>query len=91
MKAKGISQNGYTEKILGLDLQPTGDTLSRETFRYLLERRGAKQQIVNPSYLKKNSKDCTIRSVVMPKTIPLVSVKRILRDNYTTSPYGTKL
>ena len=91
MKAKGISQNGYTEKILGLDRQPTRDALTSETFRYLLERRGTKQQIVNPSYLKKNSKDCSIRSVVMPKTIRLVSDKRILHDDYTTSPYGTKL
>ena len=28
MKAKGISQNGYTEKILGLDLEPTGGALT---------------------------------------------------------------
>ena len=39
IKAKGISQNGFTENILGMDLQPTGTALTSGTFSHLLENK----------------------------------------------------
>ena len=91
IKAKGISQNGFTENILGMDLQPTGTALASGTFSHLLENKADEVQVVYPFHLKKNSKDCSIHNVMMPKTIRLVYDKRILHDDYTTRAYGTKL
>jgi len=91
IKAKGISQNGYTENILGADLKQTGVALTGETFARLLDNKEDKLQVVYPSHLKKNSKDCSIRSVVLSKTIRPVYDKRILHSDFTTRAYGTKL
>ena len=74
-----------------MDLQPTGTALTSGTFNHLLQNKEDKVQVVYPFHLKKNSKDCSIRNVVMPKTIRLVYDKRILHDDYTTRAYGTKL
>ena len=69
IKAKGISQNGYTENILGAKLKQTGVALTGETFARLLDNKGETVQIIYPSHLKKNSKDCSTRSVVLSKKI----------------------
>ena len=91
IKAKGISQNGFTENILGPDLQQTVVALTGETFTRLLDNKEDKLQIIYPSHLKKNSKDCSIRTVVLSKTILPVYDKRILHSDFTTRAYGTKL
>ena len=80
IKAKRISQNGYTGNILGADLKQTGVALAGETFARLLDNKEDKLQVVYPSHLKKNSKDCSIRSVVLSKTIRPVNDKRILHS-----------
>ena len=91
IRAKRISQNGYTNNILGADLKQTGVALSGETFGRLLDNKEEKLQIVYPSHLKKNSKECSIRSVVLSKKIRPVYDKRILHSDFTTRAYGTKL
>ena len=91
IKAKGISQNGYTENILGPDLQQTGVALTGETFARLLNKKEDKLQVVYPFHLKKNSKDCNIKRIVLSKTIRPVYDKRILHSDFTTRAYGTKL
>ena len=91
IKAKGISQNGFTENILGPDLQQTGVALTGESFARLLDNKEEKLQIIYPSHLKKNSNYCSIRSVVLSKTIRPVYDKRILHSDFTTRAYGTKL
>ena len=79
------------ENIHGLDLQPTGTALTSGTFNNLLQNTEDKVQVVYPFHLKKNSKDCSIRNVIMPKTIRLAYDKRILHDDCTTRAYGTRL
>ena len=91
IKAKGISQNGYTENILGLHLQQTGVALTGETFARLLDNKEEKLQIIYSPHLKKNCKDCSIRSVALSKTIRPVYDKRILHSDFTTRAYGAKL
>jgi len=96
IKAKGISQNGYTENILDwnaehTELVQTGRALTADVFDYLLDNKMDTFQIIYPSHLKKNSKTCSIQSVIMPKTVRLVYDKRVLLPNYSTRPFGTKL
>ena len=89
IKAKGISQNGYTENILDwnaehTELVQTGRALTADVFDYLLDDK-------LDTFPKKNSKTCSIQSVIMPKTVRLVYDKRVLLPNYSTRPFGTKL
>ena len=93
IKAKGISQNGYMENILGADLKQIGVALTGETFARVLGNKEEKLQIVYSSQeeFKKNFKDCSIRTVVLSKTIRPVHDKRILNSEFTTRAYGTKL
>ena len=46
IKAKGISQNRYTENILGADLKQTGVALAGGTFARLLDNKEDKLQVV---------------------------------------------
>ena len=96
IKAKGISQNGYTENILDwnaehTELVQTGRALTADVFDNLLDNKLDTFKIIYPSHLKKNSKTCYIQSVIMPKTVRLVYDKRVLLPNYSTRPFGTTL
>ena len=96
IKAKGISQNGYTENILDwnaehTELVQTRRALTADVFDYLLDNKMDTFQIIYPSHLKKNSKTCNIQSVIMPKTVRLIYDKRVLLSNFSTRPFGTKL
>ncbi len=95
MKAKSITQNGYTEDIVKWNEDKTalvkaGQSLTKETFKKLLENKGDTFQVIYPGCLKKDFKNQTIRSIVVPKTIRLVYDKRILLDDLSTLPFGTK-
>ena len=82
IKAKGISQNGFTENILSPDLQQTGVALTGETFARLLDSKEEKLQIFYPSHLKKNSKHYSIRSVFLPNVRRKSSSRRISKRWY---------
>jgi len=96
IKAKSITQNGYTEDILawnedGTELVQTGNAVTKESFEELLRNQESVLKVIYPHHLKKDAKYQTIREVIMPKSIRLVYDKRILHDDFTTSAYGSKL
>ena len=96
IKAKGISQNGYTENILAWNkertlLVHTGNAVTKESFVDLLQNKEKTLQVIYPSYLKKDAKYQTIRSVVLPKSIRLVYDKRVVQGDFSTRPFGMKL
>ncbi len=95
MKAKSITQNGHTEDILKwnddhAELVKAGQSLTKETFKKLLDNKEDTFQVIYPDRLKKDFKNQTIHSIVVPKTVRLVYDKRMLLDGFTTLPFGTK-
>jgi len=95
MKMKSITQNGFTEDILAwnegnTDLMRTGVGLTKASLENLLKQQDQVLQVIYPTHLKKNKKDQIIRNVIMPKSLRLVYDKRILKDDFTTLPFGTK-
>jgi len=95
MKMKSITQNGFTEDILAwnegkTELVRTGNAVTKESFEKLLKEQDQVLQVIYPTHMKKNKKDQTIRNVIMPKSLRLVYDKRILKEDFTTVPFGTK-
>ena len=95
LKMKGITQNGHTEDILVYNedrtmLVKSNRGIDEDTFPRLLADRNETVQVINPDFLKKDRKYQTMKSIPQPKTLRLTYDKRVLHDDYTTSPFGTR-
>ena len=95
VKSKWFTQNGFTEDILewsanGEELVRTGRKIDFDSMNHLLQNRGEKLQVVYPSFMKRNFKQQSIKNVVLAKQMRLVYDKRVLLDNFTTRPFGTR-
>ncbi|XP_055344050.1 uncharacterized protein LOC129592111 [Paramacrobiotus metropolitanus] len=88
LKAKGLTQNGYTEDIMDVDLVRTGEQLNFDKLKSILS--GETIQVVYPEYFKRNMKTQEISTVKLAKRLQKVYDKRILRDDFTTIPFGSK-
>jgi len=95
VKSKSFTQNGFTEDILewssnGEELVRTGRKIDFDSMNHLLQNRGEKLQVVYPSFMKRNFKQQSIKNVVLAKQMRLVYDKRVLHDDVTTRPFGTR-
>jgi len=95
MKINSITQNGFTEDIREWNEERgehvrTGKALNKAALESLLRNEDEVVRVVYPSFLKRDKKSQAIQSVVMPKTLRLVYDKRILLEDFTTIPFGTK-
>jgi len=96
MKMKSITQNGFTEDILAwnegrTELVRTGNAITKDSFVNLLKNKEEILNVIYPTHIKKDAKYQSIKNVVMPKSVRLVYDKRILLDDFTTVPYGSKV
>ena len=71
-------------------LTETETTLSKSTLHQLLHEPENNLQVLYPRQLKKNTKTQQITEVEISKTLRLVYDKRVLLQNYSTVPYGTR-
>ena len=95
IKCKGFSQNAYTKDILVEDpvtkqLTPSGEALNFPKLVSLLKGSTPHQEVIYPNFLKRDAKFQTINTVVLKKKLRKVYDKRILREDFTTVPYGTR-
>ena len=95
LKSKSFTQNGYTENVLAWDeghqnLVRTGNALNFDCMNDLLQHPGKTFQVVYPSFMKRDFKEQSIKNVVLAKQMRLVYDKRILHDDFSTRPYGTR-
>ena len=95
IKCKGFSQNAYTADILVEDantkeLVPSGEYLNFEKLCSLIDGGLAVQEVIYPHFLKRDGKSQAINTVILRKTLRKVYDKRILREDFTTIPHGTR-
>ena len=96
VKSKSFTQNGFTEDILdwsaavGGELVRTGRKMDFDSMKHLLQNPGEKFQVVYPSFMKRSFKEQSVKNVVLAKQMRLVYDKRILHDDFTTRPFGTR-
>ncbi|XP_055352832.1 uncharacterized protein LOC129598801 [Paramacrobiotus metropolitanus] len=95
LKVKGMMQNGFTEDILDWDsvtkeLTRTGKALDFNQLKRLLDGVDGHVQVVYPEYIKRNGKTQEINTVQLAKKLKLVYDKRIMLDDFTTLPFGTR-
>lgn len=95
VKSKSFTQNGFTEDILewsqdGEHLIRSGKTMDFENMYNLLQNPGTKLQVIYPSFMKRNFKEQKIKNVLLAKQMRLVYDKRMLLDDFTTLPFGTR-
>jgi hypothetical protein len=95
VKCKGFTQNEYTENILDWDviqkkMVQTGRKLDFELLEELLVNPEFFQKITYPEHIKRDGRTQNIFSISSTKTLKKVYDKRILLEDYTTMPYGTR-
>ena len=93
IKAKGMTQNGYTENILKKtedSLERTNTSLNKEKLGELLHNPDLSLPVLYPKQLKRDSKTQAISEVLLTKTLKLVYDKRIILADFSTRPYGER-
>jgi hypothetical protein len=72
------------------ELVRTGKRLDYDMMVELLENPVQKQQVVYKDTIKRDSKTQIIRSIDVTKTLSLSSTKRVIKEDFTTVPFGTR-
>ena len=72
------------------ELLKTGQALNKQTLHHLLDNKNDSVEVIYPKYLKRNAKTQKIFEVELGKTLRLVYDKRILFEDFSTLPYGTR-
>ena len=95
VKTKSFTQNGFTEDILewhqdGEHLVRSGKKIDFASMNNLLQNPGCKLSVIYPTFMKRNFKEQKIKNVQLAKQMRLVYDKRMLLDDFTTLPFGTR-
>ncbi|XP_055353302.1 uncharacterized protein LOC129599174 [Paramacrobiotus metropolitanus] len=83
LKAKGLTQNEYTEDILGFNeitksFARTGQTLDFDQLKRLLDGTDSHVQIIYPEFIKRNGKTQEIKTVCLFKKLRMVYDKPVV-------------